>query len=306
MIKVNPIESPILDLNYSSIEEHCLALCDAREYSFWWYQGRSSLFGNYSLPFRTEDGTWWYQVKPGLCWPSDFLKPMCDSKEVIPFFKNYLGYQHVVSNSTMANSRLVINVIEKIRDYGPETVSTKRRNAIRKGLSDCIFEVLKHPSRETIEECRLAWNDLSRRTGWKNESDSAEFLRTWRFLLDCPGISVIVGRERVSGRVAGFLVTKIIGTTAYVDTIASRDFALGLNVNDVLIYAFVTSAARIAKVEKAHYAIKSRVESLERFKTGIGFTPIPFPAYTMLRVVPRLALKIIFNDKYKRMIGEGL
>ena len=60
---------PPLRLSVCAVEEHCEALGRLGSLSFWWYQGRSRIFGNYSLPFWDTDGRWWYQVKPGLCWP---------------------------------------------------------------------------------------------------------------------------------------------------------------------------------------------------------------------------------------------
>jgi hypothetical protein len=289
---IDPIECPNLPLGSAGVEEHCLALRELQGLPFWWYQGKSRLFGNFTRPFRDRGGEWWYQVKPGLCWPADFLEPR--------------RVERGATEGIAPDSRLVINVIRDVRSYGPGAIASKRRNAVRKGVQSCLIEILRTRDHATFEECRDAWSQLTRRTGWKGEVDAAEFDRTWSMILECPGASIVVGRDTASGRVAGFLVTKIIGSTAYVDTIASRDEGLRLNVNDALIYAFVRSAAAIPGVSTAHYALKSRVEGLERFKTGIGFEPFPYPAVTRLRGPVRLALRSLMPDKYARMVGEDL
>jgi hypothetical protein len=130
------------------------------------------------------------------------------------------------------------------------------------------------------------------------------FEQSWRTMLDCPGVSIILGRDAESGEVAGFLTVKIIGDTAYVDTIASRSEMLKTNVNDALMFAFVCSAAKLPGVRTAHYAIKSNVQSLERFKTSIGFSPVSFPAVTRLRGLAGPVVRTLFPEKYRRMVGQ--
>ncbi len=293
-----------LRLKACSVEEHCRALVAIRKLPFWWYQGVSRVFGNYSLPFQDCSGVWWYQVKPGLCWPVDFLRPIPASLPAPPMGNSYLGFQHVVGDEDEANSRLVINVVEDVSGYGPGAIDSKRRNAVRKGLKNCKLSVVAELDSETVNGCRMAWDELTGRTGWKKAADPAMFEQTWRAMLDCPGVSIILGRDAESGKVAGFLTVKIIGDTAYVDTIASRSDMLKTNVNDALMFAFVCSAAKLPGVRTAHYAIKSNVQSLERFKTGIGFTPVPFPAVTRLRGLAGPVVRMLFPTKYRRMVGQ--
>jgi hypothetical protein len=298
------IDAVRLELNSCSVTEHCQALRRIRHLPFWWYQGIHPLFGNYSMPFSGPWGYWWYQVKPGFCWPVDFFTPL-DIHEVNPhFIRSYLGFQHIVDSEEIANTHLVINAITDISVYGPNFIDSKRRNSVRKGLQKCELTVLRRMDRETTEGCRAAWNDLTQRTGWKHCADKKSFQSSWKLLLECPGVSIIVGRDRESGQVAGFLVTKIIGSTAYVDTIASRTDLLRTNVNDAIMYSFVMSARDLPGVHSAHFAIKSTVTALENFKTGMGFTPVPFPAFTHLRGLMQLMMPKFFHDKYLRMIGQ--
>ena len=300
---ISQIEVPSLDLSHCSVEEHCQALRELKELSFWWYQGVSKVFGNYSLPFQDRNGNWWYQVKPGLCWAADCFRPMEPSEMDLPFAKTFFGFQHVVSDEADANSHLVINAIRNLQAYGPSSINAKRRNAVRKGFGSCTLEVVSRLDHDILDGCRKAWNDLSSRTGWKHALDKTTFEQTWKVLAECPGVSIITGRDKKSGEVAGFLVTKIIGDTAYVDTIASRSDLMTSNVNDAVMYAFLMNAAKLPGVSKGHYAIKSNVVTLERFKTGLGFEPYPFPARTCFRLGIGTMLKLCFRAKYNRMMG---
>lgn len=298
------IEVPHLGLRACGVAEHCRALQRIRTLPFWWYLGRSRALGNFSIPFEDGNGHWWYAVKPGLCWSADCFNPI-DARRARPrITKSFLGYQHIVPEAAQANSQLVVNAITSLAAYSEAAVDSKRRNSVRKGFRSCTLEVLTGYHAETFEQCRITWKELTERTGWKHAVERSEFEATWRAMLDCPGVSIILGRERTSGQVAGFLITKIIGDTAYVDTIASRTEFMKYNVNDAVMYAFLINAQRLDGVSKAHYAIRSYVETLEKFKQGLGFVPTPFPARTVLRGGVRLVLSRFFPDKYKRMIGQ--
>jgi len=296
------IECPSLELNQCSVDEHCRALQRLAALPFWWYLGNNRLLGNFSIPFQDRAGAWWYQVKPGLCWAVDCFAPL-DRPAGLPFLKSFHGFQHVVADEGRANSHLVINAITDLSTYGPQAVDSKRRNAVRKGLRRCELTIPKAYDEQTFGQCRMAWNDLTERTGWKHLADKASFEESWRMLLDEPGATIIAGRDKESGEIAGFLLTKIIGDTAYVDTIASRTSLLKCNVNDALMYAFIMNARDLPGVRKAHYAIRSYVETLERFKRGLGFSPVAFPARTRLRWPTRLGLRMLLPAKYKRMHG---
>ena len=301
--KVAEIEVPALGLKSCSVQEHCEALRRIKRLPFWWYQGTGRLLGNFALPFQDRHGNWWYQVKPGFCWAADIFRPIDPRKARPPYFKTFLGYQHVVSDESQANSHLVINAILDLSAYGVNCIDTKRRNAIRKGFKFCQLTVLETLDDETLEGCLAAWNDLSSRTGWKHPMGPKEFGESWRRLLEVNGATIIVGKDVESARVAGFLVTKIIGDTAYVDTIASCTELLKTNVNDAVMFAFLMNAKKIPGVTKAHYAIKSSVVTLENFKTGLGFVPNPFPARTVLRGAVGPMFRRFRPVQYDRMIG---
>jgi hypothetical protein len=302
--KPSEIETPELPLRHCSVEDHVKALVAIRKLPFWWYQGTSRILGNWSLPFRDANGNWWYQAKPGFCWQVECYKPIDPSKACPRFSATWLGYQHILADESAANSRLVINSILDLSTYGAELVNAKRRNAVRKGFKACDLDVLTDLDAKTIAGCRAAWNDLTARTGWRHAADERTFAETWGMLLGVPGTSVIVGRDAASGEVAGFLITKIIGDTAYVDTIASRTDLLHTHVNDAVMYAFLINARRLPGVTKAQYAIKSNVKALERFKTSLGFVPHPFPAMLRFRPGISVALRLLSRDRYDRMWGR--
>jgi hypothetical protein len=294
--------APSLTLRHCSVEEHCRALVAIKHLPFWWYLGFARGTGNFSVPFQDRDGAWWYQVKPGLSWPVDFLAPLPAGRR-LPVGKTFLGLQYITAQEGAANSHLVINSIADLSSYGPANLDSKRRNAVRKGLRNCQLSLLTEYDKDLFAQCLVTWDELSQRTSWKHQADPQSFDRTWRMMLDCPGTSILVGRDGATGEVAGFLVTKIIGDTAYVDTIASRT-AQTCNVNDALVYAFTVNARGLPGVTKGHFAIRSYIKTLEHFKWSMGYHPIPFPAVTRLRWPVRLMLRWFYPAQYRRMVGQ--
>jgi hypothetical protein len=221
----------------------------------------------------------------------------------LPYVNSFFGFQFA-ARKDLANSRQIINTIEDVKQYGPASLTSKRRASVRKGLRSCEVVTISSTNDSLISGCVDLWNGFVKRTGWKQPLDRTFFERSWKELLDLPGTNVSVARSKETGETAGFLISKIIGSTAYVDTIASSSRHLSLNVNDALMYAMVNSAKMISSVEKVHYAIKSNDKPLEFFKQGIGFAHTPYPSCLHLRPGVGLALKIVSRRNYKRMVGE--
>jgi hypothetical protein len=234
----------------------------------------------------------------------DFYRPIAPEGSGPPLARSYLGYQHIVANEWQSNSRLVINTILNLQEHGPKSLESERRRKVRIGLKSCSLEVLLRYEEATVDGCLEVWTDLVRRTGWRSVPSLQDFHNTWRMLLDLPGSSVLVVRDRAGGRVWGFRILKIIGDTAYGDTIAGHKDGFRANVNDVMYYACLVAAGRISGVTKASTSIKSDLTSLEAFKTAIGFAPVPFPAVTRLRPMVGPALRLLKPASYRRMIGQ--
>ena len=300
----SPFQVFELPIRAYTVEEHCQALVDMRRLPFWWHLGTHSIYGNYSVPFKDGNGVWWYQVKPGLCWPVEFYQPIPMNGSHPNIWKSYLGYQHITPNEEDADSHLVVNSIIDLKNYKLELLDKRRRTKVRTGLKNCSVEMLKQYDQNTVNDCLDAWNDLVRRTGWRTICSNKQFSETWRMLLEIPGISILVARDRETKRAWGFQILKVIGDTIYGDTIAVHSDGLHAQANDVLYYAWLSTGARIPEVTKANAALKSNVKSLEAFKIGIGFKHVVFPAVTRLRAPASIILRTFLPKKYKRMIGQ--
>ena len=296
------IEVPELTLRHATTDEYCRAAQRCRHNGFWAYHDTSRIFGNYGLPFRDRTGHWWYQARAGFCWPADVFEPFPSGTRP-PLGKSFLGCQHLVPDGAPCNCCLAINSIFDLPAYGVNSISDKRR-AIRKGLNKCDIVVVEQVDEPLIAGALDAWNSLVQRTGWRHTLTHEQLSAKWRELLDLPATTILIARDRERGAIAGYLITKIFGDTAYVDTIASNADLLACNPNDALMYTFLRRARLIPGVMKAHYAIKSDVEPLERFKQGLGFEPTPRPANWWAPPGVKLMIRMVAPTTHRRLLGE--
>lgn len=297
------IEFPQIELKHCSTQAHCESLQAQRTLPFWWYQALSRSGPHFSLPFQDKLGNWWYQVRPGFAWPVDIFQPITRRTQ-LPYRRSYLGFQHVVSADEPTNSTLVINTITDLSRYGPGSISDKRRNAIRKGGRCCEVLAVEQVEKRWLQGVVKAWNDLVDRTGWKNHRDVDMLRESWTQLLELPAANILLAIDKETGEVAGFLIIKIHGGTAYVDTIASNSELMKSNPNDILMYTFLRNAQRLPGVKMVHFAIKSNVEQLEKFKTSLGFEHQPFPARLHARPGLMQLLRLLRPQLYRRLTGQ--
>ncbi len=298
------IECPSLTIKHCSTEAHCEALARARNLPFWWYQDTTRFGRNFSLPFRDSLGDWWYQVRPGFAWPVDVFDPLTGQGRQLPWRNTYVAYQHVVPEDEPSNAALVFNTISDVAQYGSGSMDDKRRNAVRKGMRSCDVQTVERLDDGWLPGVTQAWNDLVDRTGWKHHRDASQIRESWSELIELSSATILLAIDKESGQVAGFLITKAFGRTAYVDTIASNSGLLKSNPNDALMYTFLRNVQKVANVQKVHYALKSNVESLEKFKTSLGFQPLRFPARLHARPGVMTALRLLRPTAYRRVIGD--
>ncbi len=300
--QIQEIEVPALMLRHSSVDEYCRAVQKCKYNAFWFYQDISRVFGNYRKPFQDAEGRWWVRIRQGFAWPADMLTAFVPGRS--PSLRyTFLAYQHIVPDESLANSSLVINVVS-LPEYGVGSFNFKKRNKIRQGMKMCDIVLLERTDREMVRGLLEAWNSLVQRTGWKWILNEQQLTDRLKELLDLPATSILVAIDRASGRVAGFLISKIYGDTASLDTIASHTDLLGSKPNDALVYAFLMRSKAIEGVTKGNYSIKGTVTKLEEFKTALGFMHQKYPARLHARPGFLSVVRMLKPDMYKRLTGQ--
>jgi len=296
------IESPTLALKRTTIDDYCHAVRRARHNEFWWYYNGLTQRFRRQKPFQDAAGRWWWMVKPYFAWPVDFFSPISNSAHARPR-RMLLGWQFP-TNEAAANSVVRQNVIFELSGYGLDRIESNKRRAIRRALRELRYEIVRPDDSTLAEEARIVWNSHVERTGWNRSMDNVEFMRSWAELAEMPGTSVIVARE-IDGQnpMCAWLITRILGDTIYIDTIASHTDRVGGRPNDGLIFLALQSASH-AGVVHAHYSLVSRITSLEAFKRSLGFIPHPFPCHLHLLSPIGALMRWIRPGLYSRLRGD--
>lgn len=294
------IAESTLQLPQASMAEYCRAAQRARHNEIWWYFNGLSTRQGFSHPFEDADGRWWYCVKPLFAWPVDYFVP-AEGKPRGLALRKLLGWQWPVRER--GNSRVWMNVIHDLRDYGIESVASNKRRAVRKGLRELLIERLDPSNPATCEEARVVWNSHVERTGWNRAFEAERFRATWADLATWPGTAVLgardPGRERC---LCAWLIARVIDRVIYVDTLASHSDRLAHRPNDAIVFTALVSA-RAAGVQRAHYSMKSNISSLEAFKESLGFQPWGFPSQLHLRPLVGPAIRLAAPRIYQRLLG---
>ena len=294
--------SPVA-LAQTSEDEYCRAALRMHHNEFWWYLNGLAPYRGYSMPFQERGGRWWYRVKPGFAWPVDYFSPRIGRGGSRSPGPRLLGWQFPVADE-IANSQVWMNVIHDLSGYGIGAVGSSKRRAIRKGLSSLVIEAVNPDDPALAEEAREVWNSHVDRTSWNRRMEIEPFRRTWSELAAWPGTTVLFARAVDGGaHLCAWLVARVIDSTAYVDTIASHTDRVDKRPNDALIFVCLSSGA-LAGVRRAHYSLKSNIQSLEEFKQSLGFVAHGFPSYLLLRWPVGPVLRILRPAIYKRLHGD--
>lgn len=297
------IDAEHITLARATAQEYCEWIRRTRNSGIWWYLrglvASSALF----RPFADAGGRWWWHVKPGFAWPVDFFTPI-DTNKIGRLRGNVLGRQYPVADQ-QANSHVHLNVIHDLTSYGLSSIEKrKRRHGIRKALRSLRIGACDPTDRSTTDQACEVWNSHVERTGWNTPMDADEFHASWTELARCPGTTTIVARDpALDDKICGWLIARVIDDTVFIDTIASHSDRMAQRPNDAIIFLCLASAAAQG-VAHGHYALKSRLESLEAFKQALGFQPYAFPVRLEFRLTVAPLLRLLRPRTYRRLLGD--
>jgi hypothetical protein len=295
------VEIPNLALSKSTEAEYGRFAARTKRNEFWWYFNGVAPFRGYSRPFADRDGRWWYRVKPGFAWPVDFFAPFAPAYRSPGKF-GLLGWQFPIEES-LADSRVWMNVIHDLPNFGIEKVAENKRRAVRRGLRQLHVRIADPRDPALCREACEVWNSHVVRTAWNRPFEAGRFQESWAELADWPGTSVLTARLKDGDeKLCAWLIARVIDGTVFVDTLASHTDRLADRPNDAIVFSALASA-QATGVAHAHYSLKSDVTSLEEFKTSLGFAAHPFPSRLCLSRPVRLGLQWGAPKLYQRLRG---
>ena len=234
-----------------------------------------------------HDGVWWREPFPF------YAKPMFEFRELAPgsarpsFRKAPLGYSHHVPDPALGNRSLPYMILHEaeLRGFGLESLSSKKRNQVRKGLKHCEVALIQDIERH-LEAIRGIYISQSMRHTEQHEipktppSFYVDHASQWRerelrYLTTC-------GRETwgafIDGRLAGFIVSPQIEGVRIIEKAKCHTDFLSFNVNDALYFTVLEAAGKDALCRKIVNP-GLRGGRLARYKEQFLFKQEAIPVY---------------------------
>jgi hypothetical protein len=253
--------------------------------------------------FHFWKGIWWREVKPFFYQPAWFMTPAIPYQNTPKPWSALGGYYHVVPNHTFSNGSIVVNEIPSLNTFQLGSLSKKVRYEIRRGLSQLEIRQITNLDDLLGDGFRiyLSWE---MRTGNVRVSRSrfADF-REWISRSHRHPYNLILGAYH-EDRMVAYVMGHAVGGAANLTKSFTDPAFFNRGSSTTLIYAFGQIGAQTPTIRKLCNGLKSTKESLEQFKSRLGFQHISYPAFIHLRFGLHSLVRRCMPDQYRRLMGQ--
>jgi hypothetical protein len=252
--------------------------------------------------FHFSQGIWWREVKPF------FYHPAAPMTQIVPHtaapaaWRALGGYYYMVPPGAPSNGLIVANEIPNPASYQLESLK-KKRNQIRRALA--FFRIarvdeLNHLLGDGFR-IYLDWEKRTKNVRLKR-SNPVVFNRWISRTFHHPHKLLLGAYAR--DHLAAFLIAEAIEGVANISKIFSDSCFNELTPASALIYAYVKICGQNREIRKACHGLRGLIDSLERYKSVLGFEHVSYPAFIHLRPVIRPLVRCLMPMEYRRLTGQ--
>ena len=250
-----------------------------------------------------SDGVWWREVKPFFYLPANFLTRIIPSQAKPKPWLALGGYYHMVPPGTGGNGVIVTNEVSDPASYQLASVKSDKRRQIRRALAFFRIRRVDNLS-DLLGDGFCIYLDWSKRT--KNVRDRlsrAAAFRRWITPLFHHPYKLILGAY-AEDRLVAFQISAAVEGAANISFSFSDSSFNALTPKSALNYAYVKICAQHGEIHKACGGFRSLKESLEHYKSELGFQHVSYPAFVSLRSVLRPLVRLVLPTEYRRLMGQ--
>lgn len=206
------------------------------------------------------------------------------------------------TDAHLANSTMPVHFMGDVAGYDLQKISPRRRNQIRNCLKCVEIVAIDTPDLLLAQGYDVALSAQAR-TGYgkvpnpgRYKSDIANF-----FAAPC---GLILGGF-VDGRLAGYLVSYAVGSTAYVDDVIIATEYLSTNISSGLFYAWMQVCKNSGRIKQVVHGLHTPENAgLCRHKGSLGLSVIHVPALAWFMPPTASLVKKIRPFAYYRLKGD--
>jgi hypothetical protein len=250
-----------------------------------------------------SDGVWWREVKPFFYLPASFMTRIIPHQAKPKPWRALGGYYHMVPEGVPANGLIVTNEITNPASYQLESPKANKRREIRRGLA--FFRISR------VEELNDLLGDGFRvYLDWEKRTKNLRIKRSnpvvfeqWITRTFRHPYKLILGAYAQNQLVA-FLIADAVEGVANISESFSDSSYNALTPKSALVYAYVRICGRHREIRKACGGFRSLKDSLEHYKSELGYQHVSYPAFISVRPLVRPLVRWLLPLEYRRLMGQ--
>jgi hypothetical protein len=261
--------------------------------------------------FHFFNGVWWHRVKPFFYLPVSFLLPLRPHESPPNPWIALGGYYHVVPEGSLSNGSIVTNEVSDPGKFQLEMLKQSKNGArkvreIERGLSLlAILRIVKLD--DLLGDGYRVFRDWEQRTVgvWSKDIGRTSF-RRWADRAFHHPYDLLLGAYFKDRLVAFALVKSTDGVANLMNTFGDRSIykILGISPTTVLNYAYIKICGQSPGIRKAINGLRSLKDSLEQYKSELGYRHVCYPAFICLRAPIRPLVRFLMPVQYCRLMGR--
>ena len=245
-----------------------------------------------------HDGVWWEKKKYYICKPAFFMRKIEPGKAKPKLSKSFMGYSHLVNDDRHANGYSSMMIMNKdiLKDYSMQTIPSKKRSRIRKGLK--LLEIKRiNNIDEVIEDIQKICISVASRTGFGHSPKYyVKNYDLWKAYMTKEFMQP--NREWWGAYYEGILISYrydvLIDDMMYFHVIKSHTDYLNKNANDALMYSFIEYCKTLENCIFINAGEHTpHRPGINAYKESFGFEKIDLPIYRKYNPLARIAKRII-------------
>lgn len=251
-----------------------------------------------------HQGRYWKETVPGFYQSVHWMAQLSAQEATSPTLLSW-GFQTTLceADAKAANGSLPLHLLPNIEDYDLHSLSSNRRNHLRKFLNKVKVMELISPSVLQKQGYQVIVSALTR-TGYGKLPSSEQYLA---------GIEKYVATGRriilagfIGDKLGGYLSGYVVNDIGYMEDLIIGTEALSSSFGDGLRFEFVQLCRRSGKIRQIVSGLHAREDAkLCSFKEGGGFSVKHIPAKVQMNPVVEKFIRWRYPHKYYRLTGHN-
>jgi len=206
------------------------------------------------------------------------------------------------ADSHLANAILPLHLLSDVANYDLQSLSPRRRNQIRNCFKHVEIIPIQTPDLLLEQGLRVAVSAHSR-TNYGVTPEKKRYAKEIVNFFAAPCGLILGGL--VDGRLAGYLVSYAVGSTAYVDDAIVDTNHLSTNISSALFFVLSQICKQSGRIKQVVHGLHTPENAgLCHYKETLGLSLVKVPAFTWFLPPTGNIIKRLRPYAYYRLKGE--